>query len=159
MSDFSCTHPLQLLGLTLHWREDASCSTRDAFWDAFQSWCDRQSVYPGGNSAQVFILSSKAPLRLQSALTRWLKTQPGLARFDIASVPLDIDSDQHVGANASPIPTLSPCIGSHLPAALEALGNYQQHLIEEFQQAAQLLPRLSAASRGQMCQSRLTVAY
>lgn len=145
MTDFSCPTQLQFLGLSLHWHEDASCLTRDAFWDAFQRWCDRQGVYPGGDSAQVFILSHKEASRLRGALNRWLKTQPGLARFDMAPVPLGFEVDQHTCSKVSS--PLSFSIGGHLPAALEALGNYQQHLIEEFQQTAQLLPRLLLASR------------
>lgn len=146
MTDSYCTHQLQILGLSLHWREDSCESTRDAFWDALQRWCDRQNVYPGGNSAQVFLLSNKESLRFRSALTRWLNAQPGLLRFEMAPVTLDVVDEQSTRLGDSPPQSLS--MGSHLPAALEALGNYQQHLIEEFQQTVELLPRLCAATHG-----------
>ena len=131
-------HPLQL---SLRWQAELSCTARDRCWDALGVWCDQRGAFLGGEPDLVFILTRRGASPLQPRLSRWLSHQPCIASFDLASdgfAALEHSSTPGPHANQC-----SPALERDVLAAramMEALANYQQHLVEEFQGTIAMVP-------------------
>ena len=145
----SCKSPH--LRLTVRWQSPHDQNAVDACWDALIAWCDQRGAYLGGTSSVALILVNPVSPRLLRPLRRWLSARPCIEAFEL--LPTAWGGHPQNTEDAAPDQQLSwTTTPDGHKALLEALANYQQHLVEEFQWTVSLLPslRVPARSAGQV---------
>lgn len=130
--------------LSIVWNAELDDVGREACWDALTIWCTQRRAYLGGTPSCACIVAIPASPRLTKHLERLLAAQHGIAGFEVLPFALEAGAWAAIGGSADPTQVLTP---QQLSALLEALGNYQQHLVESFQQCIDVLPRLSQSLR------------
>jgi hypothetical protein len=137
---------ISYLRLSLRWQADLGLSVREQCWDALVAWCDKRGAYLGGKPANAVILHSRSSTRVRSQLARWLSLHEGIASFELSTQPKPTrHKSAETDSDANPQAQFVDQVD--VAAVLEALGNYQQHLIEEFSQTVGMLPRLQRLLR------------
>lgn len=133
------------LRLSVLWDIELDEASREALWDALTIWCAQRGAYLGGTPPCACIVLIPARPRFEKQLERWLAAQRGISEFRVGSSSFDevVPLAASFGS-ADYAPVQSP---QEFSALLEAMGNYQQHLVESLQYSIAILPQLSQALR------------
>ncbi|MBC7618321.1 MAG: hypothetical protein H7293_04910 [Candidatus Saccharibacteria bacterium] len=132
--------------LSVLWNIELDEASREALSDALTVWCAQRGAYLGGTLCCACIVLTPARPRFTKRLERWLAAQRGIAEFRVLSSYID-----EAVPLAAPIGSIDHVLvqtPQELSAWIEALGNYQQHLVESLQHSIDILPRLSQALCG-----------
>lgn len=119
----------QYFSLGLRWHEASSSETQERVWDAFIARCATRGIYIGGTSEQAILVTRRNSAHTRVSVSGWLTKQSAVATFILAPVALHSRALQVSGA------------ASAGPAVIEAIANYQQHLLEELQWTVEQFPR------------------
>ncbi|MBC7618199.1 MAG: hypothetical protein H7293_04275 [Candidatus Saccharibacteria bacterium] len=134
------------LRLSVLWNIELDEASREAHWDALTIWCAQRGAYLGGTPPCACIVLIPARPRFTKQLERWLAAQRGISEFRVCSSSSEMATP--LASMDGPNGCASVQTPQELSALLEALGNYQQHLVESLQHSIDILPQLSRALRG-----------
>ncbi len=131
----------------MHWQIPRDCNAMESCWSELTTWCDQRGAYLGGTFSKAFILVHPAAPSLHRRLRLWLTRQRCIATFELQRTawagstqnPADVAKEQNTMLETDP---------ADLNAKLEALTNYQQHLVEQLAWAVGMLPQLRNKTKG-----------
>jgi len=140
MTTHSFTTKSRYIGLTVRWHDVSSRETREHVWDALIVWCAQHGFFVGGSSEHAMLIARTMSAHTRSDVSRWLAKQSAVASYRVVPVPMHRPGKQAI----DPLPRQAPGSTAPRPAVMEAIANYQQHLLEELQWTVDQIPGICA---------------
>lgn len=110
--------PWRYFSLTMVFEDHTVPEDREALWEGLMLWCQDRGIYVGGAPGHAFLLATRQRAGL-GRLAPWLRGQGVLGGWTLQKASLAPEPGS---------PSLAP---EDHDARLEALAQFQQHLVEQ----------------------------